>query len=325
MTTHNQINQTDLIVNALAKKSKKTLAAYPNRLRRQALHFSPAYRDFIYNIIKSSCLKIKHQYRQGYTTTSSSEGRVTLSKRMPICVYADISEDLDTLPHELGHAVDFWFGNGLILSTTVLIKDDKTLFDIFTEEFDSSYQKIYEDVMNEYKNIINSTINDKAYSIFTKYLDTYKKLDNTPYENRSLRKKLQKELYESGFMEVYSQIYLKNCYQTLNNKYGPILDALSSKYDFDYIFLSHHTPTYYSTLRDRPVTEFFANVFGAKVTSNHTQYDNLIKYLPKSFDAFEKLFVLFYDRLQNNKRFLDIPLIKLSPIETLEEDIPDEQ
>ena len=121
---------------------------------------------------------------------------------------------------------------------------------------------------------------------------------------------LQKELYESGFVETYYLLFERKCYSILNTKYSPILDALSSKYDFKHLCLTHHETIYYKSSKLRPVYEFFANVFAAKVTSKHTHFDNLIKHLPKSFNAFEKLFVIFYDHIQNNKRFTDVKLKK---------------
>lgn len=308
MPQNEQTNYTKLIADTLVNKNKRNLGRFQDRCIKQALYFSAVYRDFIYKIIKSPSVKIRDgKTGEGYLQHSNSE-RTTLTKSVEKLIVADIFYP-EILPHELGHAVDYWFGSQLTLSTTIIVRDEKTLHNIFIEEFSSCYEQIHKDVMEEYKNIINSTINADAYSIFINNLDTYKKLCEER-EPRA-RKKLQKELYENGFMEVYSQIYFKNCYSMLNLKYGPILDALSSKYDFDHLFLSHHQPSYYQyTDEYRPTIEFFANVFRAKVTSQHTHYDNLIKYLPKSFDAFERLFVIIYDHFQNNKRFTDVPIVE---------------
>lgn len=167
--------------------------------------------------------------------------------------------------------------------------------------------------MSEYKNIINSNINDKAYDIIISNIDKYRLLTDIPVNNktRKVRKLIQKELYDSGFVETYYQLVTKNCYSILNSKYSPILDALSSSYDMSGLFLHYHENAYYQVNSKRPVQEFFANLFAAKVTSKHVYIDNLIKLLPKSFDAFEKLFVIFYDRIQNNKRFTDVKLKKV--------------
>ena len=316
-TTQNS-NNVQMIVNALAKKSKRTLFYREKSLKKQAEYFAPAYRDFIYKVINNNSLKIVSYYRDGYITDidKDCEVRTQLTKRRKNKIYTDINE-VDTLPHELGHAVDFWFGQNISLTKTVLIEDNKTLYDIFTEEFESKYEELYELVMNEYKDIINSNIKDNAYEILIKNMPLYRELNSIRINLRdkditSRRRKIQKQLYKSEFVDVYYQLIEKKCYQILNTKYAPILDALSSKYDFEGLCLSHHKNDYYKYSKFNAVYEFFANAFEAKVTSKHCEFDNLIKHLPKSFNAFERLFVIFYDHIQNNKRFTDVPLKKES-------------
>lgn len=311
-TTHFDAAQN--IINVLSKKSKRSLAYCFKAVKKQAYYFSPAYRDFITNVIKNSSLKIKNYYKSGsiHSLEYDDENVSQLKKRKRNLIYADI-DDLDTLPHELGHAVDFWFGINNSLSTVAAIENNKTLFDVFSEEFENKYREIYEVVMNEYKNIINSNINEKAYDVLMNNITKYRELRSIPINQKdkevcNKRKKLQKELYESGFVETFYLLIKKKCFSILNTKYSPILDALSSKYNLEYLCLDHHESSYYKYSKYLPVHEFFANVFAAKVTSKHTHFDNLIKLLPKSFNAFEKLFVIFYDRIQNNKRFNDVKL-----------------
>lgn len=86
------------------------------------------------------------------------------------------------------------------------------------------------------------------------------------------------------------------------------MDALSSMYDITGLYLMGHALEYYKRYSARAVQEFFANVFADKILGNHTRYDNLIKLMPRSFDAFEKLFFTIYERIQNNKRFTDLPI-----------------
>ena len=315
MNTTTNFNAAQNIINSLSKKSKRSFGYYSEEVKNQAYYFSPAYRDFISNIIKNNSLKIKNLYSSGsiYSLDYENDNEEKLKKRKQNQIYTDINNK-DTLPHELGHAVDFWFGREKALSTVVLI-EDKTLYDVFTEEFESKYQELYKLVMNEYKEIINSNINDKAYDILINNMPKYRELRSVEINSKDKettlrRKKLQKELYESGFVETYYLLLKKKCFSILNTKYSPILDALSSKYDFEHLCLAHHENTYYKCSKFRPVYEFFANVFAAKVTSKHQHFNNLIKLLPKSFNAFEKLFVIFYDRIQNNKRFLDVKLKK---------------
>lgn len=320
MPNNNTNNLVDLLCDAIERKSKRTFSYYGSSIKKQVLHFLPSYRDFLLKIINNSSLKIQNYSREGSFSYQDSQidqyleefkknpnpSKAKLSKRSKNIIYTDIKE-INTLPHELGHAVDMWFGKNNELSSNVIVYKDKTLKEIFTTEFQSKKEQLFETVMNEYKNIINSNINNKAFDIFITNIDLYRKLQRLPVcdVNRKARKNIQNKLYKSGFVEVYYQILEKKCYSILNKKYGPILDALSSEYDLSSIFLSHHKKSYYS-VENLPVQEFFANTFAAKVSYDCKHIDELIKLLPESFNAFERLFVTFYDRIQNNKRFTNL-------------------
>jgi hypothetical protein len=76
----------------------------------------------------------------------------------------------------------------------------------------------------------------------------------------------------------------------INDMMDPIGDALSSLFVFPSIGLSGHTSTYYSDDEERPSSEFFANLFEVEVTSNQLKESFLKKLLPKSFEAFQRLF-----------------------------------
>ncbi len=309
------MNEITTLSVAIKNKSKRSFAYRDKELKKQASYFSPAYRDFIYKVISNGSLNIKHKYENGYTD-SLEDGEVytKLSRRQKNQIVTDIN-DVDVLPHELGHAVDFWFGKSNALTRTVIISNNQTLYEIFTEEFKNKEEELYELVMEEYKNIINSNINDKAFDILTSNIDSYRmltaiKVNLRDKEVTKVRREIQNQLYKSGFVEAYYQLFDKKCYLILNTKYSPILDALSSTHDFKGLCLSSHSKEYYKFDRYRVVQEFFANSFAAKVTSQHVCFDNLMKYLPKSFDAFERLFVIFYDHITNNKKFTDLQIIK---------------
>ena len=296
--------EAQMIVDALNKKSHQSFKGRQKALKKQALYFSPFYRDFIYKIISSGSLKIEHRGGKGYLEPIKRTG-TDFKKRQKNKICTDI-ESIDVLPHELGHAVDYWFGYNDALTTTVILSNGKTLKEIFSEEFESKQEEIYQMVMNEYKTIITNNINERAYDILIKYMSDYNELRNCKSDMRK-RKKLHHKLYESGFVEVYYLLYTKKCAKILNNKYSPILDALSSKYNLDGFLLDSHKHSYYWYAdENRPVAELFANLFEAKVTNKHVQFDSLKKLLPKTFEGFEKLFHLFYERLMANKRFANI-------------------
>ena len=232
----------------------------------------------------------------------SPEGK--LQKRGKGRIDASIS-DLDTLPHELGHAVDYWFGKQT-LTSSVILSNGKTLREIFDAEFDKRFEDILEDIMDEFAFILNTNIQENAFNILMLNMNTYKRLLAT--KDRFKRRELQKKLYESGFVEIYYQLYTKGWYKLIQEKYGPVIDAMSSRVELKHYFLVCHTVEYYKQNKAIAVEEFFANLFAEKVTSEHVAFKELKRLLPESFAAFEELFYIFYDRLMNNKRFTDVSI-----------------
>jgi len=315
LKTNEVMTEVQLIADALAKKSKKTLASNRPALIEQAKFFAPEYRDFILKIIKSSALKIESKPNGGSISDidPSHYLRLNYTKRRKYKIITDI-ENVRTLPHELGHAVDFWFHILLPSSSFVNAVNNQTLYDVFTAEFNSKYEEFYTMIMNEYEAIITANIDENTFALIRDNIEKYRelksiKIDKKNKETTAKRRALQKTLYECNFVETYFNIHEQYYFKEFNNKYAPILDALSSKYDLSHIFLAHHKKEYYDLSMFLPVQEFFANAFRDKVTANEESIANLKKYLPASYAAFENLFYMFYDRLQNNKKFTDVELI----------------
>ena len=308
LQTVNHSNNNPLII-ALVKKSKRTFSNNKTLLQQQAQYFSPAYRDFVLKLISSSSIKIGkyNGYPSAETEKSSGKG---LTKRAVTKLTINASNP-NSLAHELGHALDAWFGNDLQFSEIVVVRDGKTLTDIFQEEFSENHRAIFNELINEYEEVVDSELFEGAFEIFLDELPRYRDLLTMPvYKtgNKFNRALIHNRLYDTGFVEIYYEMYTRRLSASLNEKYSPILDALSSKYNLENTFLSHHSVDYYANRPDGPVSEFFANLFAAKVAGKHQLFDNLIKYLPKSFDAFERLFVIIYDHIQKNKKFQDVKL-----------------
>lgn len=303
------------IVKALLKKDRRNFVHRISLLYQQAYSISPLYRDFICKVINSSSLKIKYTSTKGYFSGIEEKGPAqTLNRRCKNLIEFNFTW-MSTLPHELGHAVDFWFGTDCPLTSKVDLGNNKSFYDIFTEEFNSKKEELYKLVVEEYKNIVNSNINENAYDILTSKIDVYRTLNSIPCKPKDpeitkRRKELQDELYESGFVEVYYQLKVKKCTDILNEKYSPILDALSSEYNFECLGLAHHRKGYYNAHKTLAAEEFFANAFSAEIMSNVQHFDNLRKYLPNTFNNFFKLFQIFYQRIQNNNRFTDVKLVE---------------
>jgi len=291
----------------LFKKKGKLMYRWNKRgINKIATSISPAYRDFVIKVLSNSKLKIERFVQRGYCKPSY-QYQEDLSKRAD-CSIAVNFNDPDCFLHELAHSLDFLFGYRMALTSNVIVQDGKTLHDIFDEEFKEHHEEIREFIMNEYRLNIDSNIYKGAYDIFINNMPKYLTLSSL--EDKKARKKLHKELYECGFVEVYYQIGTKKCFKVLLQKYESILDALSSIYNIEGMFLPGHEKEYYDLDDRRPVQEFFANVCVDKLMGYHTRYDQFIKLMPKSFNAFERLFVLIYDRIQNNKRFTDLKLVE---------------
>lgn len=307
-------DETKLIAKAIEKKSIRSFSWRQKDIHRQASYFSPIYRDFIYKVIQNRSLKIISTYRTSCLEPGEEPPEENSHKRRKNKIYTEL-QDVSALPHELGHAIDFWFGASHTLTSTVLLSNEKTLEDIFTEEFESKYQEVYRLIMGEYKRAINSTVGEGAYETLMSNMGLYQELgslevDLKNKETTKKRRRIQKELYERGFVEAYYRLYTSDCCSTINDQYGCILDALSSKYDFYGLLLFHHSFDYYQKDKSKVFQEFFANLFGAEVTSRRAEIETVSKLLPKSFRAFQELFFIFYDHLQQNKRFIDVKMRK---------------
>ena len=306
LNNHQSNNDIQVFLDLFKKKGKRNYKWYKSGLKGIARQISPAYRDFDNKVLVNGKLKFTRSSDGACQTTIELSN--SLSRRALNTIRFDYY-DGNTFLHELGHSIDFMFGSPCQLTGRVFIQDDKTMMDIFEEEFDAHKAEIKDFIMNEYRFSIDSNIHKGAYDILIKYMPTYKKLCDC--ENPKERKKLQKELYECGFVEVYYQIATKKCFKVMTQKYESILDALSSIQDNYDLFLPGHSMNYYHSSPRVLVSEFFANVFADKIMANHDRFDQLIKLMPKSFNAFERLFVIIYDHIQNNKRFTDL---KIRPI-----------
>ena len=318
MIIPNHENQKDIMVFAesMNKKTKRLTRSNSKGIIKTAIHISPAYRDFVNKLLSNSALKVSPNVGgHCQIIEHGTPGKMTKRCKVQICVNF---AELDTFLHELGHATDFLFGDNCSLTGSVIIKDGKTLDEIFNEEFDKKSDFIYRTVMEEYAKSIDENIRKGAFDTFMTYLPKFYELQGT--RDPKKRRKLHKELYDSGFVKIYYQIITKKCFQVIEQKYSPITDALSAKYDVSGLFFRCHSLIYYGRRPSLLVQEFFANVFADKLAANHTRFDTLIKLLPESFNAFERLFVILYDHIQNNKRFTDIPLKAIYKAEEEETD-----
>lgn len=303
-------NEIDEIALTLLNKNRRALRDSSKLIVRQVAYVIPIYRPYFHQLISNNSLKIQACSESNLLPECTNSLKM-FSKKAKNHLNFDIRVP-DNLLHELGHAVDFWFGLDQALTKTLIIIDDKTLRDIFVEEFKGVHKILYDIVMDDYRNVINATIGDRAHKIISDNIEKYKKLcEISPnLRNKEItnkRRMIQKELYDSGFVEMYYQLRIKKHYLLINRKYSPIIDALTSIYDLKGLGLFGHEFDYYQKDDDNLVYEFFANLFSIKLASPQDfSFDYLIKYLPKSYEGFEKLFNTAYDHFTNNKSFKDV-------------------
>ena len=300
------------IVDVLIKKNKKSFSNKVDSLGRLAANITPSYRSFIHKIINNCSLKIvagSHSFLTSYEEDTEQNG---LEKRQKNYLSFDV-DNLGAFAHELGHSVDFLFGRSQPLSRKIVLSSGGTLCEVFEKEFESVHENVFKEVMEIYKSLLNSKINKTAFDIIINNLERFRDLRNKGFlpEAQEFRKKLQTELYKSGFVETFYELYTNDYPKTINEGYSTVIDALSSKYDLSYLGLCHHEIEYYrSDPGTKQVQEFFANLFSAKVTSNQAQLDNTAKYFPRSFEAFEELFSIIFNHIEQNKRFTDVKIRK---------------
>ena len=308
-----------LIACAILKKSKRSFTQSFDDLIRFANSIDPIYHSFILKVIKNNSLKIR------VTSTTSCCEPTNLNfldetpsfrKRGNITIDLEWGE-WDDLSHELGHACDNWFGFSLPLTSWVILSNGKTFQEVFDKEFEEKHEEIYKSVMKEFQLIIASTINSKAFDILMDENNRvlYSSLTTLEFDenNKELcqrRKEIQRELYESGYVEAYYQLLIKKCNATLNRKYSPVFDALSSKYNLHGLGLSHHLLNYYLDNDERPAHEVFANLFKAIITNEKVKMRYFKNFFPETFEAFKELFLIIVTHILNNRRFTDLKIKK---------------
>ena len=269
------------------------------------------YLPFISKIVSNNSLEFYLYNRPDVFIRSNEkiDEELTFSKGQKKTIYY-CSYFEKGLIHELGHAVDFWFSIEKALTKTIIVLNNKTFSEIFVEEFNQNYEKILEHILNEYKKIIEKNLNKKCFEILSLNFYKYQKLKSLKCNKRNKnvlfqRKLIHKDLYKSGFVEAYYEVVTKKLYKVMNDRFSPLLDALSSKYDFKESFLDHHELDYYKEDKYNSTYEMFANLFVSKTTYSKTDYEFLNKLLPKTNEAFSKLFDILYSKIMKNESFDD--------------------
>ena len=298
---------------ALCGKDKRGLRRSEDIYVKLAKTMKKEYLPFLSKFIESAPIVPKNVFYDGYvhmdvTIEAAHSGAELVRKGTTLTAF-----DATTFAHEIGHAVDGYFGWNNTFSHEVLLHDSRTLCETLVEELDQSGEAIYQRIISEYKEAIASALGQEAVDILWEHKGLYGELRSIPVnlEDRyttAERQSIQDQLYECGFVETLYQVYQGGYFAEINRKYSPILDALSSRHDFSGQLLSHHKYDYYQEDPENVGMEFFANLFAMKVQDDGTIESMLKVYLPASLAAFEELFSLIMDHILGDKPFDDVRL-----------------
>ena len=183
----------------------------------------------------------------------------------------------------------------------MVIKDGKTLNEIINEELNMVSKQVHKMLFDKYKKIIDETLGEKSFDILMNNFYKYQKLCNTDSNDHITRWRLQDELYEAGFVDTYYELSCNDYLKEFGESIIPVADALSSKYKLQGYYLPYHDYDYYQIGNFHLGSEFFANMFDYKISNYSIYYEDIKKYLPRSFEAFDLLFDIVYDFLMKNK------------------------
>lgn len=272
---------------------------------------------FICKVFENPLITIQNVWESGNAVHDASVAPATSGNELRNLAATVVSFDFfhphESFAHEAGHAIDSYFGYWNAFSTEVILNGSQSLWDILEAELDEKEDDIYNAIIDEYETAVAKDLGYDTVSLIRSKIDLYKKLVSLPVnledkKTTAIRRSIQAKLYECGFVEAYYEVYRQKHFQEINRKYLPILDALSSRNDFNGLFLSHHEFDYYQDDDRRSGREFFANMFAAKVQGDGTFETFLSQYMPRSLEAFETLFGLISDHIMNDKPFSDITL-----------------
>ena len=299
----------DEFVDAIVNKDLRHLRRFRDQVGTCVDGISPIYREFVYRII--SCNSIKLDMGPGGSGLCETEynGLTKLfSKRASIKIHSDFSSS--TFCHELGHAVDDFYGCDQALSIELEIEPGKTLFDIYTEEFLDHHIGIYDCVIDYYWDLSEKRIGKERTDLIRRHLPLYELLFKNKKEDISdeaflaARKRIHKNLDRLGFVDAYCRFYEAGIHESTQQFFGPINDSLSSLYDIGILRLRGHHRNYYSgSFPVLTVSEVFANLFRTELLIQRNVENVLLRFFPRTIAGFQKIFEMAYKHFMEGVKY----------------------
>lgn len=297
------------LVDAIVAKNYRYLKDRSHWVEELVNGISPFYRELIFRIISCNSIKLRLHYAE-IDSRCESEGTYReklYSKRADIEVHS--SFDPDTFCHELGHAVDSFYGSEQRLTETMEIEPGRTFFKFYTEEFLDHKKEIYDYVIGWYWNLSEQRIGKRPTDIIRRYLPLYQLLFRpknkgvSQEEFASARRSVHKALDRVDFVDAYCRLYEARVSESTQAYFGPITDSLTSLYDgIGELGLRGHYQDYYQ-YAPRTVSEFFANLFATELLSDRKVEEYLLRFFPRSMEAFQKLFGQVYNHFVSGEKF----------------------
>lgn len=223
-------------------------------------------------IIDNAPTKIGIEFKpRGASYYSSTDKKVFLAKK--IGSDGEWFTNQDTLFHEFGHAIDYTYCSG------------KKEYFIHIRGLDPIPTKTGVSLSNDYKTSNGMTLGET--------LKNELKL--------SVREQMQRD-YNREYNENKDFDY-QNKVRAKWSNLSDMCEASGGKYGFAFAGYGHGR-SYWNKRKDNRATEFFAEAFSAKSSSNKEEYELIKKYLPKTCKAFDEI----YDKLSkaNGKTILNM-------------------
>ena len=295
------------------KNIKKYKTIDEQKLTRAITNIKDEFLDFVYNIITVNDVQFSIDRTQYCTSGRDLNGNIRVK------VFSTIDDiDGSTLFHELGHAgAQCLFGDRTqsydLLSMPIFGED--TLTDVLKKEISENEVAIKEKILEAHRAAVVGELSETEYSSIAEnsaFLTKYYKLSRslggfcgiiipsfksnrqkTPDFKQKYEKyqEMSKLIVEKSMIATREKMIHNKAHKQFREDNETVLDVLSSVCDMEHPYnLQIHTSNYYKRDEAYQVDELWANLFSLKITGREKLLANVQKFLPQTYQAFERVF-----------------------------------